>query len=93
MDPDHNNPKLMELRRLILQAFGNDADSRGIIFVRTRDLVKAIHRWMMETDDLRHLKPVMFTGAQAKSSAGGSKSSDTYQFSIRISAQLLIFVS
>lgn len=71
MDPDHNNPKLMELRKLILQAFGNDADSRGIIFVRTRDLVKAIYRWMMETDDLRHLKPVMFTGAQAKSSAGG----------------------
>lgn len=71
VDPDHNNPKLMELRKLILQAFGNDADSRGIIFVRTRDLVKAIHRWMMETDDLRHLKPVMFTGAQAKSSAGG----------------------
>lgn len=70
-DRPPNNPKLMELRRLILQAFGNDADSRGIIFVRTRDLVKAIHRWMMETDDLRHLKPVMFTGAQAKSSAGG----------------------
>lgn len=90
MDPDHNNPKLMELRKLILQAFGNDADSRGIIFVRTRDLVKAIHRWMMETDDLRHLKPVMFTGAQAKSSAGGSKSSDAFQFLIKISAQPLI---
>lgn len=70
-DPAHNNPKLLELRRLILQAFRKDADSRGIIFVRTRDLVKAMYRWMEETDDLRTLKPVMFTGAQAKSSAGG----------------------
>ncbi|XP_061175389.1 antiviral innate immune response receptor RIG-I-like [Saccostrea echinata] len=70
-DPDHNNPKLQELRKLILKAFRVDADSRGIIFVRTRDLVKAIYRWMEETDDLRSLKPVMFTGAQAKSSAGG----------------------
>ncbi|XP_062594925.1 antiviral innate immune response receptor RIG-I-like [Saccostrea cucullata] len=70
-DPNHNNPKLLELRKLILKAFHVDADSRGIIFVRTRDLVKAIYRWMEETDDLRSLKPVMFTGAQAKSSAGG----------------------
>jgi ERCC4-related helicase len=70
-DPDHNNPKLLELRKLILKAFNADADSRGIIFVRTRDLVKAIYSWMEETD-LRTLKPVMFTGAQAKSSAGGN---------------------
>jgi ERCC4-related helicase len=71
-DPNHENPKLLELRKLVLNAFKTDPDSRGIIFVRTRDLVKAIHRWMEETDELRQFKPVMFTGAQAKCNAGGT---------------------
>lgn len=43
---------------------------------------------MEETDDLRALKPVMFTGAQAKSSAGGD-----YVFSLKHDTNILCIQS
>ncbi|XP_064604093.1 ATP-dependent RNA helicase DHX58-like [Liolophura sinensis] len=68
--PLADNPKLRELKKMILLAYKEKADSRGIIFVKTRDLVQALHRWMMETPDLKWLNPHKLVG-QATQEEGG----------------------
>ena len=70
-DVNHQNPKLDTLRNLIAKTYKENMDSRGIIFVKTRDLVIAIQNWMKETDGLKALNPVKFVGAQASGEKGG----------------------
>jgi len=48
-------------------------NSRGIIFVRTRDLAHAIVRWMKETPGLRELMPIPFLGQTSKADKGDQK--------------------
>lgn len=57
---------------MIQQAYAVNKDMRGIVFVKTRDLVKAIETWMKETQGLKELYPVKFVGAQASSDKGGT---------------------
>jgi len=66
------NPKLEGLKQILQKQFRKSPDSRCIIFVKTRDLVNAIHRWMTETPDLKRLGSVPFVGAQASVQQGGN---------------------
>ncbi|XP_052100653.1 antiviral innate immune response receptor RIG-I-like isoform X2 [Mytilus californianus] len=75
-DVNHQNPKLETLRKMIGKTYKENMDSRGIIFVKTRDLVIAIQNWMKETDGLRALNPVKFVGAQASGEKGGMTKND-----------------
>ncbi|XP_060069486.1 antiviral innate immune response receptor RIG-I-like [Ylistrum balloti] len=65
------NPKLNKLKDMLIEAYKKKEDSRGIIFVKTRDLVKAIESWMKDDRELRKLNPVKFVGAQASVEKGG----------------------
>ncbi|XP_071167740.1 ATP-dependent RNA helicase DHX58-like isoform X2 [Mytilus edulis] len=75
-DVNHQNPKLDTLRNLIAKTYKENMDSRGIVFVKTRDLVIAIQNWMKETDGLKALNPVKFVGAQASGEKGGMTKND-----------------
>ncbi|XP_063433392.1 antiviral innate immune response receptor RIG-I-like isoform X1 [Mytilus trossulus] len=75
-DVNHQNPKLDTLRILIAKTYKENMDSRGIVFVKTRDLVIAIQNWMKETDGLKALNPVKFVGAQASGEKGGMTKND-----------------
>ena len=67
-----DNPKLQKLREMILKAYErNPENSRGIIFVRTRELAKAVCSWMKETDDLKVLNPIQFLGQNPHADKGG----------------------
>lgn len=70
-DPKHRNPKLMALRRMIGDYFKENPDARVIVFVKTRELVKAIETYMKETEELRILNPIQFVGVQANKERGG----------------------
>ncbi|KAL5021809.1 hypothetical protein ScPMuIL_000964 [Solemya velum] len=68
---ESDNPKLKYLQRMLIDAFKNNEDSRGIIFVKTRNLVKALESWMNEVPGLRELNPKKFVGAQVSADKGG----------------------
>ncbi|CAG2224484.1 DDX58 [Mytilus edulis] len=69
-DVSHQNPKLDTLKKLIAKTYKENMESRGIIFVKTRDLVIAIQNWIKETDGLKALNPLKFIGAQASGEKG-----------------------
>lgn len=69
---DCPNPKLLKLGEMIKKAYkDNFENSRGIVFVKTRDLCKAILSWMQETPGLRELNPVPFVGTNMAADKGG----------------------
>ncbi|XP_062610169.1 antiviral innate immune response receptor RIG-I-like, partial [Saccostrea cucullata] len=70
-DPKHRNPKLEALKHMIVDYFKDNPDSRVIVFVKTKELVKAIETFMNETDELRNLNPKQFVGVQANKEKGG----------------------
>lgn len=51
--------------------FKENPDARVIVFVKTRELVKAIETYMKETEELRILNPIQFVGVQANKESGG----------------------
>ncbi|WAR21602.1 DDX58-like protein [Mya arenaria] len=67
------NPKLNKLREMILKSYEGKrgADSRGIIFVKTRELARAIVSWMKDTPGLRELSPIQFVGQNMSADKGG----------------------
>ncbi|XP_052773643.1 ATP-dependent RNA helicase DHX58-like isoform X1 [Mya arenaria] len=67
------NPKLDKLREMILKSYEGErgADSRGIIFVKTRELARAIVSWMKDTPGLRELGPIQFVGQNMSADKGG----------------------
>lgn len=71
---DQTNPKLEKLREMILRAYrGKEQfeNSRGIVFVKTRDLATAIVSWMKETSELKDLNPIKFVGQNESADKGG----------------------
>ena len=78
-DPNHDNPKLETLKKLVSNTYRENMDSRGIIFVKTRDLTTAIQNWMRDTERLKVLSPIKFVGAQA----GGEKGGNLYPYFIK----------
>lgn len=65
------NPKLLELKSMILEAYEKKEDSRGIIFAKTRALTTALCNWMSEDQQLQHLKPTPLTGANVAQDKAG----------------------
>lgn len=76
-DPKHRNPKLMALRHMIGDYFKENPDARVIVFVKTRELVKAIETYMKETEELRILNPIQFVGVQANKESGGKDKNES----------------
>ncbi|KAK3094493.1 hypothetical protein FSP39_002464 [Pinctada imbricata] len=70
---DDDNPKLTKLKESIDRAFYDQEESRGIVFVKTRDLVSAIVSWMKDTRGLKELKPAAFVGTHAPGDEGLTK--------------------
>ncbi|KAL3863077.1 hypothetical protein ACJMK2_004854 [Sinanodonta woodiana] len=67
------NPKLDELKKLILKSFREKSveESRCIVFVKTRTLAGALVSWMTDTPELNVLSPTVFVGANAAKDKGG----------------------
>lgn len=66
-DPDNANPKLDEVKRLILQGAQKNPDLRCIVFVKTREMTEAIANWMNQDRQLKPLgtKPLAGKGQSA----------------------------
>ena len=60
------NPMLKELEKRILEFHKKDEDSRGILFCKTIETVRAMVDWMKETPSLAELKPVSVTGVHSE---------------------------
>ena len=70
-DPQYENPKLNYLKKIILKYFGENEDSRGIVFVKTREMTVALMNWMTETEELKDLNPHNLVGSNAPSQKAG----------------------
>lgn len=70
-DPCHRNPKLTTLGHIIGEHFKENPVARVIVFVKTRDLAKAMENYMKDTEELRILNPIRFVGVQANRESGG----------------------
>ncbi|XP_078588697.1 antiviral innate immune response receptor RIG-I-like [Branchiostoma floridae x Branchiostoma japonicum] len=70
-DEKYSNPKLDQLKYMILQAYAEKPDSRCLLFCKTRALTIALLTWMQEDQALRKLNPGRLVGAGASESTGG----------------------
>ncbi|CAH1258815.1 DDX58 [Branchiostoma lanceolatum] len=64
-DPKYSNPKLDQLKYLILKAYAEKPDSRCLLFCKTRALTIALLTWMQEDPALCKLNPGRLVGAGA----------------------------
>ncbi|KAH3786848.1 hypothetical protein DPMN_164961, partial [Dreissena polymorpha] len=64
LDTSSENPKLEMFREMIMSSYSRSdiENSRGIVFVKTRELAHAIISWMKDTPGLRELNPTHFVG-------------------------------
>lgn len=67
----NENPKLKYLKNEILNYFRDNEDSRGIVFVKTREMTVALLNWMKETAELNKLNPHNLVGSNAPSQKAG----------------------
>lgn len=71
-DNQPENPKLVKMQEIITDhVLADDENGRGIIFVKTRELAKALVTWMRETEPLRKLHATEFVGQAASLTEGG----------------------
>ncbi|XP_046873471.1 probable ATP-dependent RNA helicase DDX58 isoform X2 [Hypomesus transpacificus] len=66
------NPKLMELQFILLEAHRHDQNTRTVLFVQTRALAHAMKRWIEETKNLSFLQPLVLIGRGRKNQLTGS---------------------
>ncbi|XP_053558602.1 antiviral innate immune response receptor RIG-I [Bombina bombina] len=59
---DNQNPKLEELEFILGEAYHENAQTRTLLFVKTRALVTALKKWVEDTPSLSFLKPEMLIG-------------------------------
>ncbi|XP_048356255.1 ATP-dependent RNA helicase DHX58 [Sphaerodactylus townsendi] len=64
-DARYENPKLGKLQQVLQDRFQADSDSRGIVFVRTRQGAHALYQWVKDNVDLQQkaIKAGVLTGA------------------------------
>ncbi|XP_053406755.1 antiviral innate immune response receptor RIG-I-like [Mercenaria mercenaria] len=70
-DAEPENPKLLKLEELINNTLANNDHTRGIVFVKTRELAKALISWMNETDSLKPLNAKECVGQGVSAEKGG----------------------
>ncbi|XP_067117664.1 probable ATP-dependent RNA helicase DDX58 isoform X1 [Osmerus mordax] len=66
------NPKLMELQFILLEAHRNEQHTRTVLFVQTRALAHAMKRWIEDTENLSFLQPLVLIGRGRKNQLTGS---------------------
>jgi len=59
------------LKKKILQFYQGKEDSRGIIFVKTREMTVALVNWINETAELKALNPHNLVGTNAPAQKAG----------------------
>ena len=71
LDHQYDNPKLNYLRDAVMEYYKENPDSRGIVFVKTREMTAALVNWMKDTAGLRELNPQNLVGSNAPSQKAG----------------------
>lgn len=61
----YENPKMFKLQDTLLEQFGPDANSRGILFSKTRKSIHCLHDWVQNNPALQDagIKAAILTGA------------------------------
>ncbi|XP_053379025.1 uncharacterized protein LOC123529642 isoform X2 [Mercenaria mercenaria] len=94
---DCPNPKLDKLFEMIIKAYkGNFENSRGIVFVKTRNLAEAILSWMKESPYLRDLNPIVFVGTNMAADKRGMTTAgqvDVLEYFRNVKHKLIIATS
>lgn len=64
-DSRYENPKMSQLERVLLNQFGPDVESRGILFSKTRKSTHCLHDWVSTSTALKGagIKAAILTGA------------------------------
>ncbi|XP_077978263.1 ATP-dependent RNA helicase DHX58-like [Glandiceps talaboti] len=62
-DPTNKNPVLEKLGSLILKAYLENSESRGMILTKTKASCYALKSWIDETDELTELNPAVMVGS------------------------------
>ncbi len=69
-DPKYANPKLDQLKTIILERYAENSDMRAIVFCKTREMTSALMNWMKSTDHLCELQPSRLTGGTSTEKGG-----------------------
>ena len=71
-DEKVENPNLTELRSVLKKYLvSKDPLSRGIVFAKQREMVRALVAWINQDENRSGIKAAMFTGANAATDSGG----------------------
>ncbi|XP_054996427.1 antiviral innate immune response receptor RIG-I [Sorex araneus] len=62
VDPCNENPKLSDLCFILQEEYHVNPDTRTLLFVKTRALVKALKKWIEGNSQLNFLNPGILTG-------------------------------
>lgn len=70
-DLRYENPKMAKLELTLLKQFGPCAESRGILFSKTRKSTRCLNEWVLSNSALQEagIKAAMLTGAGSGSSS------------------------
>ena len=69
-NPAYANPKLVELKKMILAAFQENEKTHAILFTKTKISTEALKNWVNEDPDLQRFRAMRLTGASSEDSAG-----------------------
>lgn len=70
-NPEIENLIVNELKAILLREYTAKEDSRTLIFVRTRELAKAVEQYLNWDEDLKFLNAGRLTGVNARKTEGG----------------------
>ena len=87
-DPKCVNPKLVALKKMILDAFKEKPDTYAILFTKTKIATEALKNWLNEDPDLNYLRAIRITGASNEESAGILLLGCVYTESLRLRKRL-----
>jgi ERCC4-related helicase len=59
------------MKKLLMNEVAGNDNARGIIFVKSRELARALIKWMDETEQLKPLNACEFVGQVASTAKGG----------------------
>lgn len=64
-DSRYENPKMFKLESILLKQFGSSAQSRGILFCKTRRSTHSLNDWVCTNTTLQkaRIKAAILTGA------------------------------
>ena len=69
-NPRYQNPKLVALKGMILEAFERDPNTYAILFTKTKISTEVLRKWVNEDADMSWLRAVRLTGISGENNAG-----------------------